>query len=98
MLIFKKSLKNQRKNAEKIFRRFFYFILRKKNFLKKFLEQKLIDFSTKFYAAESEEIKESRYFIAFCFTCNNFSGKMILERRKEDYATWKHAHKRYPLD
>lgn len=60
----------------------FLFYFTQKKFLKKFLEQKLVDFSTKFYAAESEEINESRYFLAFCFTCNNFSGTMILEHQK----------------
>ena len=50
--------------------------------MKKFLEQKLVDFSTNFYVAESAKIKEWRYFIAFYFSCNNFSDTMILEQKK----------------
>ena len=42
----------------------------------------ILFYSTNFYAAESARIKELRYFIAFCFTCNNFSGTIILEHQK----------------
>ena len=67
---------------KRFFDDFLFYFLRKK-FLKKFLEQKLVDFSTNFYAAESARIKELRYFIAFCFTCNFFSDKIFVEQKKE---------------
>lgn len=60
----------------------FFILFYAKKFLKKFLEQKLVEKSTNFYAAESARIKELRYFLAFYFICNNFSGKMILEHQK----------------
>lgn len=60
----------------------FLFYFTQKIFLKKFLEQKLVDFSTNFYAEESARIKGLRYFLAFYFICNNFSDTMILEQKK----------------